>query len=122
MDLTSSLKFGHRGSPSDTPGSTDTRRFFLYGRIDEVELFLRRALDDTEILAIFHASSVGKCKERPVGGSITGVSPSRVVCINVTRKQMVQIQDGTTSWNCDAAGLVVNLRDRILQTVLGRAD
>lgn len=35
---------------------------------------------------------------------------------------MVQIQDGTTSWNCDAAGLVVNLMDRILQTVLGRAD
>lgn len=24
VDLTSSLKFGHRGSPSDTPGSTDT--------------------------------------------------------------------------------------------------
>lgn len=35
---------------------------------------------------------------------------------------MVQIQDGTTSWNCDAAWLVVNPGDRILRTVLGRAD
>ena len=38
-DLTnaSSLKFGHRGSPSDTPGSTDPRGFFLNGEIDEVQ-------------------------------------------------------------------------------------
>jgi hypothetical protein len=43
-DSISSLKFGHRGNPSDTPGSTDNRQFFLNGRIDEVELFVGRAL------------------------------------------------------------------------------
>jgi len=62
LDSTSSLKFGHRGSPSDTPGSDDEREFFLNGRIDEVELFVGRALSDTEIQAIFDASSTGKCK------------------------------------------------------------
>jgi hypothetical protein len=34
IDTTSSLKFGHRGNPSDTPGSSDNRGFFLNGRID----------------------------------------------------------------------------------------
>ena len=57
-----SLKFGHRGSPDDTPGSLDPRGFFLMGRIDEVEIFVGRALSDTEIQAIFNAGSAGKCK------------------------------------------------------------
>jgi hypothetical protein len=61
-DSTSSLKFGHRGSPSDTPGSEDERGFFLNGRIDELELFVGRALSDAEIQAIFDAGSAGKCK------------------------------------------------------------
>jgi Concanavalin A-like lectin/glucanases superfamily len=61
----SSLKFGHRGSPDDTPGSTDTRGFFLNGRIDEMEFFVGRALSDTEIQAIFNAGSAGKCKGVP---------------------------------------------------------
>lgn len=93
----------------------------FYGIIDEVEVF-NRALSVAEIQAISNAASAGKCKERPVGGSVTGVTPSRVVCINVTRKQTVQIQDGATSWNCEAAGLIVNPGDKILQTVLGQAD
>jgi Concanavalin A-like lectin/glucanases superfamily len=62
-DSDSSLKFGHRGNPDDTPGSTDDRGFFLNGRIDEVEVFVGRALSDTEIQAIVDASSAGKCKE-----------------------------------------------------------
>ena len=61
-DSISSLKFGHRGSPDDTPGSTDPRGFFLNGRIDEVDLFVGRALSDAEIQAIFAAGSAGKCK------------------------------------------------------------
>lgn len=61
-DSTSSLKFGHRGNPFDTPGSVDTRGFFLNGRIDEVELFVGRALSDPEIQAIYAAGSAGKCK------------------------------------------------------------
>jgi hypothetical protein len=62
-DSDSSLKFGHRGNPDDTPGSTDDRGFFLNGRIDEVEVFVGRALSDTEIQAIVDAGSAGKCKE-----------------------------------------------------------
>ena len=64
-DSASSLKFGHRGSPTDnppTPGSTDTRGFFLNGRIDEVELFVGSALTDQEILDIYNAGADGKCK------------------------------------------------------------
>jgi Concanavalin A-like lectin/glucanases superfamily len=58
----SSLKFGHRGSPSDTPGSSDGRGFFLKGRIDEVELFVGTALLDAQIQAIYNVGSAGKCK------------------------------------------------------------
>lgn len=62
-DSNSSLKFGHRGSPSDTPGSLDNSGFFLNGRIDEVELFVGRALPPGQIRAIFNARSAGKCKD-----------------------------------------------------------
>jgi hypothetical protein len=65
-DSDSSLKFGHRGNPEDTPGSTDDSGFFLNGRIDEVEVFVDRALSDTEIQAIFNAGSAGKCKDTEV--------------------------------------------------------
>jgi hypothetical protein len=36
------------GNPSDTPGSEDDREFFLDGRIDEIELFVGRALSDRD--------------------------------------------------------------------------
>lgn len=62
LDSRSSLKFGHRGNPSDTPGSTDKRNFFLEGGIDEVELFVGRALTDTQIREIFESGRDGKCK------------------------------------------------------------
>jgi hypothetical protein len=67
-DSASSLKFGHRGSPSDTPGSTDTRGFYLNGRIDEVELVVGRALSDAEIQDIVMADSAGKCKVSDIDG------------------------------------------------------
>jgi hypothetical protein len=60
LDSTSSLKLGHRGNPTDTPRSRDTRQFFLNGLIDEVEIF-NRALGDGEIEAIYNAGSGGKC-------------------------------------------------------------
>ena len=41
VDSTSSLKFGHRGNPDDTPGSEDGRGFYLNGRIDEVSIYDR---------------------------------------------------------------------------------
>lgn len=43
-----SLKFGHRGDPSDTPGSWDLRGFYLNGKINEVAIW-SRALSDAEI-------------------------------------------------------------------------
>ena len=41
LNSASSLKFGHRGSITDTPGSEDDRGFYLNGRVDEVEVFNR---------------------------------------------------------------------------------
>jgi YVTN family beta-propeller protein len=63
LDSSSTLKFGHRGNPEDTPGSEDNRGFFLNGGIDEVELFIGQALTPDQIQAIFNARSAGKCKE-----------------------------------------------------------
>jgi N-acetylneuraminic acid mutarotase len=76
LTSTSSLKFGHRGNPSDTPGSIDTREFFFNGRIDEVELFVGRALSDAEIQAIFNAGSAGKCATTTTPATITLDAPS----------------------------------------------
>jgi hypothetical protein len=66
-DLSSdvSLKLGHRGSPEDTPGSTDPRGFYLNGLIDEVELY-DRALTPTEIAELFATGNHGKCKTETV--------------------------------------------------------
>ena len=64
LDNSSSLKFGHRGNPEDTPGSDDWRGFYLDGLIDEVEMF-SRALSTDEIMAIYQAGSLGKCKHGP---------------------------------------------------------
>lgn len=66
LDSNSSLKFGHRGNKVDTPGpppSEDERGFYLNGRIDEVQLFVGRALPRGLIRAIFNAGSAGQCKD-----------------------------------------------------------
>ena len=59
-----------------------------------------------------------------VGGSVTGVSPTVVVCRNLTTKQSIRMKlsDGMTAWNCEQAGLVVNPGDRIQITVQGTTD
>jgi hypothetical protein len=62
LDSPASLKFGHRGGPDDTPGSVDDRGLFLDGRIDEVRLFVGRALSNKEIRAIIEAeANRGRC-------------------------------------------------------------
>jgi hypothetical protein len=66
FDSTSSLKFGHRGNPIDTPGSGDDRGFFVNGRIDEVQISAGKALSQDQIKAIFEAGSTGVCKKPPV--------------------------------------------------------
>jgi hypothetical protein len=64
VDSDSSLKFGHRGNPEDTPGSEDDRGFYLNGGIDEAQIFVGRALSPDQIRAIFSAGRAGICKER----------------------------------------------------------
>jgi hypothetical protein len=61
IDSRASLIFGHRGSPDDTPGSIDERGLFLDGRIDEVKVFVGRALSDDEIRADMNADAKGMC-------------------------------------------------------------
>jgi hypothetical protein len=62
LDSPSSLKFGHRGNPEDTPGSDDESGFYLNGQIDEVDLVVGRALSTSEIRSIVLAGPAGKCK------------------------------------------------------------
>jgi|GEM_PF-2548829 len=63
-----------------------------------------------------------------VGGSVTGMSPTRgtVTCRNVTTMKTVKIEilAGVKTWNCEQAGLVVNPGDEIKQSmsVTGSAD
>jgi hypothetical protein len=64
LDSSASLKFGHRGNPTDTPGSNDDRQLYLDGLIDEVEIF-ELALVPSEIADIYNAGSDGKCKCEP---------------------------------------------------------
>jgi hypothetical protein len=92
------------------------------GLQDEITIF-NRALAAAEIQAIFAAGSAGKCvPSAPVRGSVTGVSPSKVRCRNVTTGQKVVIRNGARAWDCEAAGLVVTPGDTIRQTVTGTAD
>src|SRR3972149_3477866 len=70
LDTTSSLKFGHRGNPIDTPGSIDTGGYYLHGLIDEVEIY-NRALSPSEIESIYNAGSAGKCKSPDISVSPT---------------------------------------------------
>jgi len=59
----------------------------------------------------------------PVGGTVAGMSPIRVICRNVTTGQIVTIAlSGATSWDCEAAGLIVNTGDTIVQRVRGTAN
>ncbi len=62
LDSVSSLKFGYRGGPGDTPGSLDTRGFNLHGRIDEVTLFIGQSPSDDQILDIYRAGGAGMCR------------------------------------------------------------
>lgn len=71
LDSSASLKFGHRGNPTDTPGSTDVRNFWLNGAIDEPTLY-HRALTDPEIAALYAAGSAGKVKQPTLSITVIG--------------------------------------------------
>jgi hypothetical protein len=51
LDSTASLKLGHRGNPTDTPGSADPRQMYLNGALDEIAIY-DRALSAEEIETI----------------------------------------------------------------------
>jgi hypothetical protein len=56
-----------------------------------------------------------------VGGSVTSLTPTSVTCSNTTTGQSIVIKPRAPSWDCEAAGLVVNPGDRIRQTIGGTA-
>lgn len=58
----------------------------------------------------------------PIGGSVTGVSPTNVVCTNLTTGASVFIPNSASFWDCEAAGLMANPGDEILQSVTGMAN
>jgi hypothetical protein len=74
------------------------------------QLFFQASVDDVRIGRV------------PVGGSVTGTRPGKVVCLNVTTGKLVIIRDKATAWDCEAAGLVVHPGDTIVVTILGKAD
>jgi len=53
---------------------------------------------------------------------VTGVSPTQVLCHNVTPGQRVVIRDGAPAWDGEAMGLIVHTGNTIRQTVTGTAD
>ena len=61
VDSESPLRFGHRGSPDNTPGSLDDRGFYLDGRVDEVEFHVGRALSTAEIQELA-SHRAGRCR------------------------------------------------------------
>jgi len=80
------------------------------------------ALDDLTFNSVTPANSLPPPTPNVVGGTVTGVNPERVVCRNLTTMQTVIIEDGSRSWDCTAAGLVVHTGDSIRLIVQGLAD
>jgi len=84
LSTMSSLKFGHRGNPTDTPGSQDTRQFYLHGAVDEVQLWVETSLSDQDILAIAAAGAAGTCRvaRASIGTGTPTPSPQRVAIVS----------------------------------------
>lgn len=62
LDSPALIKFGHRGIPADTPGSTGDQAYYLHGSIDEVEIYNGTVLTQEQIFGIYLAREFGKCK------------------------------------------------------------
>ncbi|CAN5522130.1 hypothetical protein BH10ACI3_BH10ACI3_18250 [soil metagenome] len=96
VNSTSSLKLGHRGNPTDTPGSADTRGFYLNGRIDETSLY-NRALSADEITSIFNADLAGKYKvQSTVPANLTAWLPGDGNTNDVQGANNAILQNGAT--------------------------
>jgi hypothetical protein len=67
--------------------------------------------DDQTISYSVDLQCIGVCPETPrlpIGGTVTGFPPTEVTCVNETSGQSVVIRSGAPSFDCEAAGLVVN--------------
>lgn len=58
----------------------------------------------------------------PIGGAVTGISPTNVVCTNLTTGASVFIPNSASFWDCEVAGLMANPGEQILQSVTGTAN
>ena len=67
LDSAASLKLGHRGNPTDTPGSADPRQFYLNGVLDEIAIY-DRALSAAEIETICKNDNHGELPPAPPSG------------------------------------------------------
>ena len=82
LSSTASLKLGHRGNPTDTPGSHDSRNFYLNGGIDEAQFYIGTALTNTQIQGIYNDGAAGESKPMavsratPAADSIVGTPPT----------------------------------------------
>jgi hypothetical protein len=54
----------------------------------------------------------------PTGGSVTGMSPTRIICYNTSKRRSV-LAPPATPWDCEAAGLVVDPGDGLSMYVYG---
>jgi hypothetical protein len=84
VDSTSSLKIGHRGSPSDTPpttGSYDTRGFYMKGLVDEVAIY-NIALTPQEIMGHYQNGLQGLSNFSPVT-AVTAVNDTATTNKNI---------------------------------------
>jgi len=64
--------------------------------------------------ALYAAAGPVTANAVAVGGSVTGVTPTKVVCRNITTQQKVVILNRTSAWDCEAAGLTVSPGDRVV--------
>jgi hypothetical protein len=57
-----------------------------------------------------------------VGGAVTGIATTKVICENVTTGQKLQASTNATSWDCETMGLDVAPGDTVVTGVQGTAD
>ena len=94
VNSTSSFKLGHRGNPTDTSGSADTRGFFLNGRIDETQIY-NRALSAQEVNELFNAEDSTFLR---VGNNVKAATLTYTATTNFvgTDSFSVKANDGTS--------------------------
>lgn len=76
------------------------------------------------ILGIFVglSTNAGTALGDSVGGSVTKVTPFKVVCRNRTTRKSVVIKDGAPSWDCELAGLQAHPGDIVIMTLYGTVE